>query len=333
MLHEYGIDPEVIAQWAKPQYKKKHLINSFGIGTPRLVSRYPQNWARRAWRASGTSADASGRDHTRTVELIKALTEKMIRRDQSEWDDNQSWLDNAIKQHASVPFRAILTTSVASTFPREVVPLTEIDDSVLLWDIQNSITVARIAESLAAAVSSMLKLAEEIVFVDPHFNPAREHYRNAFGAYLRECFRDRTSTPAISILGKLKPDGAEKRHFKEICSVNLSRMVPAGAAIKICRLEERKQGQKLHNRFILTDIGGVGFATGLDEASPDQQGSEDDLFILGADAYRERWRQYVDPAIAFDRPEGWFAIKGGRKGIRLKVGFDAERQIGTHTRP
>ena len=65
-------------------------------------------------------------------------------------------------------------------------------------------------------------------------------------------------------------------------------------------------GQGLHNRYILTDVGGVQFFTGLDEGDP---GTTDDISLLGADAYRERLENYVGPAHAFDL-EGDFEVCG-----------------------
>ena len=35
--------------------------------------------------------------------------------------------------------------------------------------------------------------------------------------------------------------------------------------MKVRRLKQKQDGEKLHNRYILTDLGGVTFGTGLDE--------------------------------------------------------------------
>ena len=73
------------------------------------------------------------------------------------------------------------------------------------------------------------------------------------------------------------------------------------------RLRERDGGERLHNRYILTDLGGVIFGVGLDEGD---EGSMDDIHLLARTQYDERWRQYGSEAPAFDRPERAITIKG-----------------------
>lgn len=52
------------------------------------------------------------------------------------------------------------------------------------------------------------------------------------------------------------------------------------------------QGQ-LHNRFLLTDKGGVMWGTGLDEqGSSDRKTESDDLFLLNEELYRLHWDKW-----------------------------------------
>ena len=48
----------------------------------------------------------------------------------------------------------------------------------------------------------------------------------------------------------------------------LPRFVPKGLALEIVLLKERPGGEKLHDRFILTDRWGVQFSVGLDSHGP-----------------------------------------------------------------
>lgn len=77
--------------------------------------------------------------------------------------------------------------------------------------------------------------------------------------------------------------------------------------VTLYRWRERPGGQRLHNRYILTDIGGVSFQHGLDTG---QAGETDDINRLGLDQYTLRCQQY-DPAVpAFDRAEAPLVITG-----------------------
>ena len=72
-------------------------------------------------------------------------------------------------------------------------------------------------------------------------------------------------------------------------------MVPPQLHLTVRTLEEVGRGEALHNRYILTDVGGLQFAYGLDE----KRGTYDDLSVLGADSYLMRWSQYANGAPEF----------------------------------
>jgi hypothetical protein len=57
-----------------------------------------------------------------------------------------------------------------------------------------------------------------------------------------------------------------------------------------CRFEEIGGKEKLHNRYVFTDIGGVFFGIGLAE---EDEGHRDDVALLDAELYELRWRQYA----------------------------------------
>jgi Regulator of RNA terminal phosphate cyclase/Sigma-54 interaction domain/CRISPR-associated protein (Cas_Csm6) len=59
---------------------------------------------------------------------------------------------------------------------------------------------------------------------------------------------------------------------------------------------QREGGEKLHNRYILTDIGGVSFAVGLDDGD---DGETDEVTLLEEKTYKFRWMQYRGPEQAF----------------------------------
>jgi hypothetical protein len=81
--------------------------------------------------------------------------------------------------------------------------------------------------------------------------------------------------------------------FKSTCEKYLPRIIPAGLTLLVRRWENRKGGDKLHNRYILTDVGGVEFGVGLDEGDP---GTTDDITLLSADSYRRGLNDYTGSA-------------------------------------
>ena len=78
----------------------------------------------------------------------------------------------------------------------------------------------------------------------------------------------------------------------------------------IRRLRERSGQEKLHNRYILTELGGVSLGVGLDEG---QDGATDDLVLLDRGVYYERWKQYASDPPAFDLLEEAVEVTGAKR--------------------
>ena len=76
------------------------------------------------------------------------------------------------------------------------------------------------------------------------------------------------------------------------------KVIPREVRIRIVCWSERAGGEKLHNRYILTDIGGVQFGIGLDD-SDGFPGQTDDLYLLDREQFAMRWAQYTQPNPAF----------------------------------
>ena len=95
--------------------------------------------------------------------------------------------------------------------------------------------------------------------------------------------------------------------FREQCHTKLTRLIPNGMRVSFVRWSEKDGGQPLHNRYILTELGGVSFQHGLDDG---KKGDTDDVALLDRESYELRWAQYAGDAPAFDLAEEPFVITG-----------------------
>jgi hypothetical protein len=115
--------------------------------------------------------------------------------------------------------------------------------------------------------------------------------------------------PAIRIelhAGHLVDSAPDWNFFRGECENYLPHIVPTGLTLTVRRWKNRVAGERLHNRYVLTDIGGVQFGVGLDEGDP---GTTDDVTRLAPDSYRRRLEEFTGPAYAFDL-EGELVIVG-----------------------
>lgn len=76
----------------------------------------------------------------------------------------------------------------------------------------------------------------------------------------------------------------------------------------------------LHNRYILTDLGGVAFGIGLDDG---KKGETDDITLMNRDLYELRWSQYGgDPPSGFEQEGDSIEVEGTRRFSLLCTFFD-----------
>lgn len=309
MIYEYALEPTLVASWHDP-LKSRFFIEQFGFGAGRVVARYPKKWRKFVWEAfKATSNGTSQRDKERIQELLVRLMEPGVKRREMMWDDTHDWLTNAEGEHARRPFHAIL----ARENPRKnVYVMREADilaDTATDWDAPHTRVVERTAEEMAACVAPMLRCATKILFIDPHFRATEERFRKPLSAFLR-VVDARASDTTFELHTADRADKPSWTEFQRECEDKLPPVLPAGMPLFVYRWKEREGGEKLHNRYILTDIGGVQFGVGLDEGEP---GTTDDIARLSADTFRKRFEDYAGPNFAFDRDVEPFSVEGQAK--------------------
>jgi hypothetical protein len=306
MIHEYALEPELVATWGNRQ-DFRYFVEKFGLGQPRIVSRYPKPWKRLVWQAFQSSDDL---ERTRMVELLQRLSERMVHRRGYQWDPGRAWSENARAEHVRAPFHAIVVARENPDGHARVLVAAELNDATPLWAVPRGVPIARRAADMAAAVAAMLRIAEIVVFVDPYFGPDRSRHRRTLEAFLRATTDGRVVDGPARL--EVQTSADEERtgtrvFFEAECQRRLPGCIPAGARLRVVRLVERPGGEGLHNRYILTDLGGVLFGAGLDEGD---HGTTDDLVVLDRAQYEMRWQQHAGGALGFDQPEPPVEIQG-----------------------
>jgi hypothetical protein len=298
MIYEIALEPELVASW-RTATDFRYFVQAFGVGTNKIVSRYPKDWKKLVWSLSDSATEV---ERKRLEELLVRIGETMARRS-GVFNEAQDWLTNARREHQRVSFS--LTLARTGDEAGVVVGVDRIDDSGL-WHRPTGVTCPRIATDMANAVKPLLRMSRRIVFVDPYFSAAKKAHTEALSAFLDAAIDERPGQPpeAIKILTKKR---ATMEFFASECQVLLPSSIPAGVQVTIRRLAEKAPGEKLHNRYILTELGGISFGVGLDQGAASET---DDLNVLAADQYKNRWTQYVDPGSGFDRPEPDLLIVG-----------------------
>jgi len=286
MVYEFAVDPGSISSVDRVRF----LADNVGVPNGRLIAEYPGSWRRSIFEALNRLLPAQ---RARLETQVQRLRPFLIPPHRA-FDPQRDWLTNAESVHQTKPFRAILSTANPRTHP-EVLLIDDVDGSTPLWSAPHTVCVPRKAPQMSEAVRLLLELAAQVVFVDPHFDPCLPRYQRTFRRFV-SCFassRSRTP-PTLKIIIKARLGAADGDPFENNCRYYLAPMISSPMNLQFIRASERVGAatEKLHNRYILTDWGGVQFGVGLDD-DDGQAGQTDDLSLLSKESFDLRWRQYA----------------------------------------
>jgi hypothetical protein len=315
MIYEYALDPALVVDWAIGC--KGRFVGQFGMDQRRLVSDYPKDWAGAVFGAFYEHFDYDDGSldfqnaQPELQSFVQWLSEFTVQRD-AKRSAERHWLQDAVAEHIRQPFHAIMTTTGDGVECREVITpevLDNLRDS--RWYLPTIGATTKSAEELAAAIEPMLRRAKYIVLVDPYFDAADARYQASFSALIQAACRARgvgTSLPAITVMTGIEQK--HKRHEGEFTREAMARvannlcvkaqreipkLVPRGMRLDFYCLKHPDAGDPLHNRYVLTDIGGVIAPYGLADYKPGEtHGAKDDLTPMPKGMYVDRHRQYVN---------------------------------------
>jgi hypothetical protein len=276
----------------------RFIHDKFGLGTPRVLLELPRfiDWKNDVYTAA-SELDLSPKDWKRLEELFRIFGEHRCGRTSSVYKDVLSWLENAEREYAQREFRAIIATEN----PRRHIGLPKAS----LWTCDSGATPSRSPEGLAAALSAMLINCRELHLIDPHFGPENARHRRVLEALMDVLATNAIAPKVIRVYCSAK---AELGFFEQEAT-KMAAWLPIGCTVEFARLRQRPGGEKLHNRYVLTDLGAVLLGLGLDAGGT---GESDDFVLLPRAQYERRWSQYVADNGAFECVDRPLKVKGTR---------------------
>ena len=292
MIHAFALEPELVATWGNRD-EFRFIHDKFGLGTPRVLLELPafNKWKRAVYRAA-TDLALSQEDLKRIEELFRLFSEHRHRRPETVFDGLVTWLENAESEYARRPFAGIVASENPRAHQAVLVP-DQLGTNSSCWVCPTGASPARTPEALALALSPMLASCRELHLVDPHFGPENARHRRVVEALLGVLIASGIRLDVVRIHCSVKPTLA----FFDEEAAKMAARLPRGVSVEFVRWKAKAGGEKLHNRYVLTDIGGVSLGVGLDAGAP---GETDDLLLLPRAQYELRWAQYVGKNGAFE---------------------------------
>jgi hypothetical protein len=290
MLYEFALDPAAVAGWTS-RTQGRFVADAFRIGNGRVPTCLPSKWKRMVWNAFRGDDQ---HERQRMEALVRYLHDRASGRRATAWDPTTPWFDNSLREHAREAFHAIVTTA-----RREGLAFVLCDDDLdptnALWQVARSCSVARTAADYATAFRGLVTAARKVLIVEPVFDPQLPRFTATLEAIAGlEPIATGRVTPCLVVRSDIHTPPPEE--FERRCKQYLPRYLGAAATLDIFFSEQRVNGERLHNRFIVTDVGSVMLGDSIDEGAP---GETNDVALLDEDHHRRRLAAFGNAEHAF----------------------------------
>ena len=275
MFKEIAVDPAAVAA---SYLQFNHIIDRFGIPEGRLIAAFPSKWKRLVYDAA--TANLKGHlDLKRIEERLRRLpTGVFLSRGRPGVGCTEDWVVAVINEHRRLPFDAVIAAAEIGEpgflQPADVSIETPSFASNRQWHVK------RDAVSMADCCSPFWSNSCHIKLVDPHFDASSRRFSRPFMEFLR---RVRPGTTVDVFRGDQIDDEKYARGVERA----ITQITQASITL---RLFARPQ-EMMHNRFILSSVGGISFQIGLDDDATGER-PEDIVTVLQEDVWSREWNVY-----------------------------------------
>lgn len=288
MLREYAIEPTLIDGFTSARY----FLEKFGCDRGRLVGDYPGGWALSVL-AALTCAPV---EKARVEVLLARAKAAIVNRPGSTYDTGMSWLDQALVEDRRLPgleFHALLADGVQRD--PKVMNGRDIDEADTRWAVETDALVKRQVPPMADTVTCLLQASRHVRFIDPYFD-GRPHKSAVVREFVRRAgAANRHGKPPTLEIHGANAKGASQAFVDEGLRL-FALQLPAGVTVAYYQWSERPGGEQFHNRYVLTDLGGVEFASGLDSKGG---GATDRVSLLSEATRRALWPRFDSGSMVY----------------------------------
>ena len=275
MFKEVAIEPAAVAT----SYRDfSYIIEKFGIPEGRLIAAFPSKWKRFVYQAA--QRHLHGKAELSKLEVrLRALSEDTFyARGRPGEGCSVDWLEAAVAENKRDPFDAIIASTKLDD--PEVISAADLDgDHPCLkpnrqWDIE------READVMARCCAPLLSKGKHIKLVDPHFDLGHKRFLRPFLEFLKH----------VRIGARVdiyRGDGQEQNYIAHRIQQAIHGVLPAGVVLRLFLLPEGP----MHNRFVLTEAGGLYFLTGLDDKGQGEKVT-DQVGLLDPEVWALQWERH-----------------------------------------
>ena len=281
MIKEFALEPDVLATSFRDF---SYFIEKFGVGQGRVISRFPKHWKRLVYEAAQASLRGTKELNRIEVRLRNITDDVLIASKRPNGDGAQPWLTRAMSEQGRLPFAAIIAHE-NPTAHTEVLVAADLDDSDARFQATGQRHITRTAAEIVGCVDLLLGASKTVKLIDPHFDPNKARWRRMLGLLLTVLGNN--GQPGV-ILEIHRADNALPGNLQHCFDSRIPNMLPSGVTVQVFLHPEAA----MHNRFILTSVGGASYHTGLDDNEDGNSTATDLVSLLAPGVLATEWATY-----------------------------------------
>lgn len=276
MFKEIAIEPSAVAS----SYRDfAYIIEKFGIPEGRLIAAFPSKWKRFVYQAAQMRLRGTTDLSRIEVRLGTLQDETFYWRGRPGNGCAEDWLGTAIAEHARDPFDAIIATTTSQA--SGVVAACDLDGQHPCMHPNRQWHIDRDAEVMASCCAPLLSRVQHVKLIDPYFDLSQARFRRPFTALLKHV------QPGTEI-EVFRGDNFGGNFAQQSLQRLLDTIKPDGIKVAVFFLPQKA----MHNRFVLTEAGGLVFKTGLDDKD-DGELTTDLVTVLERDVWAVEWAKFT----------------------------------------
>ncbi len=280
MIKEFALEPEVLATWESFRY----FIEKFGVPQGRLIAQFPGKWRRMVIEAAQRAAKPV--EFMRIVERLRQVGDHvLLSQGRPGGDGTLPWLDRALAEHAREPFDGIIANANPAAIPH-VILASEVEDGHARFTVPRQIVVRRTSMDLIGCANFMLLHTSTVKWVDYIIDLRKPRWRRPFRAAL-DVMRTH-GRPVLFEIHRQFDNAVERANLRQQFHEVLQQHRTPGVTFALHLHPE----QSMHDRFILTDRGGIQIGHGLDDNEDGGSTPTANVLLLEQSMFEIQWQRF-----------------------------------------
>lgn len=283
MLKEFALEPEALASWESFRY----LVEKFGVSQGRVISRFPKQWKRLVYEAAQKALSGTSQLSKIEVKLNALGDDVVFPTARPGGDGSKPWIERALVEHAREPFAGI----IARANPRNqahVLLHSDLDEQDPRFHSSSQMEIERTAANLVGCATFLLRHTTTVKWVDHVMDLRQPRWRRPFCEALSVLAR--VGRPVHFELHRRFGNEIEKRNLRQQYEEAFSRYRVDSVTLALYLHAE----QFMHDRFILTERGGIQIGHGLDDNEDGGSAPTANVTLLEPSIFQVQWKKYSD---------------------------------------